>query len=417
MFDLSSHQLITACAAAVAFVAISARLYPRLSLSGPLTKTGEGNGERHGSRQHYTTWKAAELFLNPPNTDIQALLLSRSIPNQRLVRAFGLNNTFVSADPHIHSQFRSRAVKIMNSVTSWSTLFDIASEAAETSLPAAPHSSSPYDIFIQDITIRVVLIGLLGVDRNPEDLDPISVRAVGTLISQLWTLSKTVHEPDQALKDQLRFHLARLFGDQSEFDNPLDFLIPTWETLWRVVATTLAYTHRNVQYRSAFSRLAEERSMKQFRTAEDGTPSAQSVITEVLRLHPPSRRIHRAVPSGYLPGFLEWVIGRHYRPEVADIEAVHHSQDIWGPTSNVFDPMRHEGLEMTEDRRTLAFGAGRLQCIAKNWAPMAAGIIVAAILDKLHPDVDTGFESEFRVIEGDCLGGRDGWEGWSVVRL
>ncbi|ESK83758.1 hypothetical protein Moror_2076 [Moniliophthora roreri MCA 2997] len=414
MFDLSSYPTLVFCIASAALVVVvTVHFNPHLALSLAWTRTSV---DYSGHRITHESWDAVEHLLNPPNVDIHALLYSRSIPNQRLVRAFGLTNTFVSADADVHARFRSRASKIMNHVN-WASLFNTASRAVEVSVSTS-NQDIPYDVYVQEVTLRVVIISFLGIDRRPEDLDSNDVRAVAALISQLWTLSKTVQEPDQALKDKLQVHLGRLFDGQTDFDNPLDFVIPAWETLWRVVATTLAYVHNDARYKDVFLDLAENKTTQQFRTADSGNPSAQSIVTEVLRLHPPSRHIHRAIPSEsrFLPAFLEGLVGRRFHLEIADIESVHLSPEIWGRDSaRTFDPMRHERPQ-TRDRQTLAFGAGRLQCIAKNWAPMAAAMIAAAMIAKARSDEDGSLEMQFRVIEGGCIGGRCGWEGWRVAR-
>ncbi|EEB89235.1 hypothetical protein MPER_12693 [Moniliophthora perniciosa FA553] len=169
-------------------------------------------------------------------------------------------------------------------------------------------------------------------------------------------------------------------------------------------------------YREVFLHLAENKTTQQFRAADNGNSSAQSIIMEVLRLHPPSRHIHRAIPSRFIPAFLEGIVGRRHHLEIADIESVHLSPEIWGKESaGAFDPMRHEGPQ-SRDRQTLAFGAGPLQCIAKNWAPMAAAMIVGAMIARIRPDAGETSEMQFKVVEGGCIGGRCGWEGWRVTK-
>jgi hypothetical protein len=57
----------------------------------------------------------------------------------------------------------------------------------------------------------------------------------------------------------------------------------------------------------------------------------------------------------------------------------------------------------------MAFGFGRLGCVAKEWAPMAAGLIVAAVLGEVDEEV-------YEIITGPNMGGRVGWDGWFVRR-
>ncbi|KAK7444338.1 hypothetical protein VKT23_015350 [Stygiomarasmius scandens] len=376
---------------------------------------------------YHTSWAAIETLLNPKGLAIIDLLSARAIPNKRLIHAFNLSNTFVSEDPDIHTKFRAQASQLLQHSfrRGWSVFFDICLEAVDTSLPQdTDHDGRKrFDTFIQTITLRVVLAGLLCTDRRAEDFDAHDLEMTASLISKLWSLSK-VTCPDPALLSQLNVHLHRLFGDHQPFENPLDFVIPSWETLWRVVAMTVASTHQDTRYRVAFSRLRAVPTEKTFKFADKQDHiSPQSIITEVLRLHPPSRHIHRItsnpfefVPLGIfelLPIFLRRILCRSSH-EVADIEKLHRSQESWGLSSDIFNPMRHEDPEPTGDSKPgtlLAFGGGPLQCVAKKWAPIAAAFIAAAVLDRIGPD------SGHNIVEGDHVGGRDGWDGWFIMKV
>ena len=134
-------------------------------------------------------------------------------------------------------------------------------------------------------------------------------------------------------------------------------------------------------------------------------------MQEVLRLHPPTRRISRVVPVSSSP-FLGTIFpGLFVRNQTiaADVEAL-QQDSVWGNSRREFDPVRHQPQRCTEEQRNtlLAFGAGKLSCIAKNWAPQAAAIITAALLDQ----VSTG--KNLFVETGSSMGGRDGWEGWVI---
>ncbi|KAF9265915.1 hypothetical protein L218DRAFT_956885 [Marasmius fiardii PR-910] len=369
---------------------------------------------------HHKTFESIQQLLDPgQTTNIKSLLLARAIPNERLIRAFGLGNTFVTPSTIVRDQFRRDALGLLGKASrlGWTEYLEVALEAVRASLPSSPNGK-PFDEFIQVFTLRVVLIVLLQVSRRPGELDDDDLRITAELISELWEQSKTNSPTDTDKLDRLNFHLRRLLVcDIDAFPNPLDIVIPAWETLWRVVATTVAYVHDNPRYREAFDCLRGCRDparMFSSRNNEYGC-SAQSVITEVLRLHPPSRRIHRATHTTSLPipQVLKGIIGSTRR-EVADIESYHRLPEVWGESCHKFDPTRHEEdghHEGAENRKILAFGFGRLQCPARKWAPMAAAMAAAAVLEFLELD------SEYVLVKGGAIGSRKGWEGWKMLKV
>ena len=139
--------------------------------------------------------------------------------------------------------------------------------------------------------------------------------------------------------------------------------------------------------------------------------SADNFMQEVLRLYPPTRRISRVVSISSFP-ILSALFPRFFTRSVtiaADIEALQRDS-IWGNSRGEFDPVRHQPQLCTEQQSNtlLAFGAGKLACVAKNWAPQAAAIITAAFLDQV------GHGKGLAVEAGRAIGGRGGWEGWSI---
>ena len=134
-------------------------------------------------------------------------------------------------------------------------------------------------------------------------------------------------------------------------------------------------------------------------------------MQEVLRLYPPTRRISRVVPVSSFP-ILSVLFPRLFIRNLtiaADIEALQRDS-VWGNSRGEFDPARHQPQRCTEQQSDtlLAFGAGKLTCVAKNWAPQAAAVITAALLNPV------GVGKDLVVEAGSAIGGREGWEGWSV---
>ncbi|KAG1890901.1 hypothetical protein F4604DRAFT_1566695 [Suillus subluteus] len=346
---------------------------------------------------------AVRTLLNPPDIPISALLRARSIPNQRLVKALGISSTFVSDDPGVHDNFTREAKVLITAVSAkdgWSRLVDVAETCVNRFLQA---ESLEYATFVRSVTLSVVLAGLLGTDI--EDLDPVDVAFVTKAINDRWAQSKSSTALTTEVLDRINHHIIRWVPDRT---NPLNLIIPAYETMWRVAAIAVAYSNRNCQLRDAFISYNENPTDVQFRAfANEGTgaqPSVEAIVSEVLRLHPPTRHITRAVVVPW------WK--RPFVPsvDVADVEEAQKSL-LFGRDPESFNPMRfHESHSAPTRDQLYAFGHGRLKCVAASWAPPAAAIITAKIMAKLDGVA-------FTLQEGPHIGKREGWEGWSIERV
>ena len=353
-------------------------------------------------------------LLDPPGSSISDLLLARARPNTRLVHSFGLQNTFVSADSLVRKQFVSRTRDVLRQHTRNFAAFPdlvrgvVAGSAFRLRSPSR-QTSIPFARFIQVVTLRVVIGSLLG-GNVPEDSDEETVFVVEA-INELWTLSKKSRAASLqpvTLLDSLNTHLRQWMPEQ--YERPLDFVIPAYETMWRVVAITVARAIHDRGACAAFSAYLESPNQDQFVRFEDmrpQQPSVEAFICEVLRLHPPSRGLaRRAAPSRFqLP---LWAPSTTH---VADIEALHKDATIWGSDAAVFDPMRfHESrLSYGQKHAFIPFSYGPLKCVAFKEAPRFAAIVAAAVLETVSdPD------AIYHLVCGEKIGRREGWEGWSI---
>ncbi|KAH8992192.1 cytochrome P450 [Lactarius akahatsu] len=353
-------------------------------------------------------------LLDPPGSSISELLQARARPNTRLVHSFGLQNTFVSADSMVRKQFVARAQEILRQHTRYLADFPdvvrgiVAGSARRLrSPPCRPPIS--FAIFIQVVTVRVVIESLLG-GNIPEDSDGGTVFVVEA-ISDLWTFSKKYHDgvaPPQVatLLESLNTYLRTWIPER--YERPLDFVIPAYETMWRVVAVTVARAVHDRGACAAFSAFLESPREDQYVRFEDAQPSVEAFICEVLRLHPPSRRLARAAPSGLGFQFSLW---EHATTHVANIEALHQDTGIWGSDAGVFDPMRFHQSRLSHGQKQafMPFSYGRLRCVAFKEAPRFAAIVAAAVLEIVNSP-----EAKYRLVCGERLGRREGWEGWSI---
>lgn len=361
-----------------------------------------------------TAMSSVRQLLSPQGTPTSEQLHSRALPNERLIRAFGLTNTFVSSSAHVHSKFTHQARKLISSATlrgDWRCFSQQVIDITETHLSCY---SAPldYSTTMQQLTLKVVLHTLFDVPLAELDEQGISLIAYG--INELWRLSKTKEDLPPNLLPAMNAYLHSWIP---AIENPLDFLIPTFETLWRVVAVKLAYVHKDKCARRGLQQFLHEPTKTQFNSfPPDGAPSVGAIVAEVMRLHPPTKRISRAAAAPHhrcaaLQRFLSLLSAPPPIIYAADIGALQRDPAIWGPTAEVFNPMRHHPDTLTEEQRgaQLGFGLGKLQCVASNWAPLAVGVICAAVLDQLEWH---GLE----IAEGAGIGGREGWNGWSVVK-
>lgn len=226
---------------------------------------------------------------------------------------------------------------------------------------------------------------------------------MASLITELWAASKQPQTLDPSKLQQLKHDLDLLVSPlraalpynvvDEDFGYLLDILIPSWETLWRVVAAAVAHTHTSSTYREVFSTYLSSRlHTADFRQNENtADTSVEDVVLETMRLHPPSKHISRWVPSS---GLMPWT-GRVHAACVLEVQT---STSEWGADASEFKPTRER-----KGKPFMAFGVGPLSCKAKDWAPVAIAIIVADILEAVD-----------YIEEGQEIGGREGWVGWAV---
>lgn len=396
------------------------------------------------SREHVSP-DAIRKLLNPDDSSTFELLQPRALANQRLLEAFKLTNTFASPEITVHDAFVRQIKGFLREQRNWTSFLHVSRQAVASELDGDGSSTSAFANFIQLVTLRAVIVGLLDTNRDMDTLDPKDLSASATLIMKLWATSKTVssssssatvHQPDDL--SILNSHLRTLLPDEEKYPNPIDFVIPTWETLWRLVATCLARVYDQAEYRHVFEDLLEDPTTRRFHNdlSSDGLCAAY-IMNETLRLHPPSRRISRSFPvetssisisipitipkftflARWWPTFMlspNW--GFRWDPnssttriqtQVANIEKVHLSTDIWGLNALGFEPRRW--TEKAPATNFFAFGHGPLMCIGNKWAPMAAAMIVAAVLE--------GIEAEgLEIVGAESIGGRTGWGGWRIQK-
>lgn len=357
-----------------------------------------------------------KTILHPGNLSIPGLLAERARSNQRLVRALQLSNTFVRDDPEVHKQFVSQARRLLNHAKQhgWSNFQSLAVEAVDWYDKGARISESecPFVSLVQNTTLVVVLAGLLHVETPIDSFCHANVTLVANNITTLWALSKKSESIPSSLLDDLSSHLRLLVPDEETFPQPLNFVVPAWETLWRVVATTVAYAQQNPLILEEFEHFHENPSEERFQKGKNSKLNVESVVSEAMRLHPPSKHITRTRCRSWCPSSITTVVGRVYatmvyEKRVADIEKILRC-DVWGTDGQVFRAERHhQSTPEQVEALKFVFGHGPLRCVAASWAPIAAAVISGAIMAHLRRE-------SYILKPGRCIGGREGWNGWEV---
>ncbi|KAL1681054.1 hypothetical protein EV122DRAFT_288341 [Schizophyllum commune] len=371
---------------------------------------------RRHLQQSNALLRAAHRILDPPHSTAADRLRARALPNARLERAFSLSNTFVRPDAVTHDNFVRTAGRFLSRARDWDALRATADVSTEAAFRNAGKVTA-YGEFIQEVTLRYVLAGLLDVGTLTGSADESGLlQRVAALITELWVRSKHERVRDDKRLDELNAALRELVPDAEAFPSPLDWVIPTWETMWRVVAVAIAHTVDDAGARDALLAFYKETTPARYTHRIDiGAPAVSDVIDEALRLYPPTRHIYRIADK---PSFLGTLLPRFLisflhlpthttRTEAADIEGIQRSP-VWH-APDAWDPIRHSPSRRTAEQAAtmLAFGHGRNACVARTWAPMAAGILVAAVLRTLG-------DRQWEIERGEKMGGREGWSGWWV---
>ncbi|KAL9629861.1 MAG: hypothetical protein Q9204_005041 [Flavoplaca sp. TL-2023a] len=164
---------------------------------------------------------------------------SRAIPNQRLVRAFHIDNGFTTNDHAYGRQFNGDAVQRLRGIASrgWRDIGEETYDIASTYFSKwEQDKSAPFEIVIQMMTMKVILLLFWGVTA-PSDHAP---HGITQEINDRWIQSKSPTESMRIDFSYLKGEFKDLGLDWSDSKgNPMNVLLPAYETLWRVVAHCL----------------------------------------------------------------------------------------------------------------------------------------------------------------------------------
>ncbi|KAF4629602.1 hypothetical protein G7Y89_g8538 [Cudoniella acicularis] len=316
-------------------------------------------------------------------------LRSRSGPNRRLKTTFGIDNAFTTSDWDRYKDFLSDVkYRLRMSDSDWQRCSGTAANyLGQLTAKIEKSKASSLESLVQIFVFQTVLNKFFSHIQNPSEKE---IEIITSTINTLWVASKSCNNADKPkwlpMKEALLSKLAGVFktptlNREGDIHNPLNIILPAYETLWRVVlrcflevrfrAPTAIGTHSQ----EILQRFAKDPTKENFedRSLSELEVSVKDVVNEALRLYPPTRRIYRQDGARTLCK--------------VDIEAMQRDETHWGPDSTVFNPgrMKHK----SEEAVWMPFGKWRFSCPAESvFAPMMIGILVGVLVN----GIDERFE-------------------------
>jgi hypothetical protein len=171
------------------------------------------------------------------------------MPNQRLVFAFDIENAFTTVDPLRHKTFVKEAKDIIRmQEPDWKNIADAAIEIARR-LSGEMKASSFISLktYVQLLVFRVIL-GKFFPDICPSPPDS-DIEYLARNINALRVASKCSNDQSDLNRKRNEFlrNIASIFDCSETSANPLNLILPAYETLWRVVLRCLL----EVRFRSS----------------------------------------------------------------------------------------------------------------------------------------------------------------------
>ncbi|KAI9781100.1 MAG: hypothetical protein M1816_002571 [Peltula sp. TS41687] len=366
-----------------------------------------------------------------PTENILPGIQSRSRPNRRLRSVFGVDNSFTTLSDEYCQEFRNAAEQKLNlSTDTWKETAEQAQRLTQEQVGSRTRIGLVK--LVQVSSLRIILRVVFGPDSmRPADEETIGI--IAEEINRLWLESKGEREVDDSLfvdEGRLPRAISTIIRDDSRNSwityivptyrtfkrsterllphalhgilpnieatsraNPLNLILPAYETLWRVVLRCfIEVVFRNeaheTEWRIAFRQFLAAPTMNTFRdtTLTPSGMSIECIVNEALRLYPPTRRIYR-----------EFQFPDKEEPEIvaADLEACQRNESIWGPDSLEFNPARWKNIKRhtTEDKGSypyvafMPFGVKRFLCPANmDFGPRMIGLLVGALTTQFSSD-------------------------------
>lgn len=245
------------------------------------------------------------------------LLEARAGPNLRLAESFGIENPFTTIDERYHHDFNVKIAKALRtSDVEWRKLWILAKKLAQNDVARLQHQNENISMvpLVQSLVFKVVLQKFFPDGSNLDENGAIA--EITRLINRIWMESKGPRDIDSTLYTMkkclkrylaldgvgmdltvLRKNLACVIPNDHGEDrrqNPLNVILPTYETIWRVVfhcIIEVCFRHRDktMLWKGCISKFDESiGSQGQFslRHDDESGVSMLDIVNEALRLYP-----------------------------------------------------------------------------------------------------------------------------------
>ncbi|KAM3422347.1 hypothetical protein BST61_g2706 [Cercospora zeina] len=306
--------------------------------------------------------KFGSQSLNLPKS-ILGPYAARAAPNQRLVRAFGIENSFVVSDKAVSQEFRQRVEKNLHvGAEKWVEFAAMARSVATAQVAGEGERRNLFDV-VQMLSMKMVRKVIWHVDEEGEGVDE-KLGVLAKEVNKQWLVSKKYDEAslqaggDVELPEKLKQVLMDVFGWDGEEskENPLNFILPGYETIWRVVLRCFlelsARGHPNsggwTKALKDFLNTPTPAQLSPEKDVDGAQISALMISNEILRLYPPTRRIYRQFEdeNGAVYSMAADIEGMHRDATVWESDPLMAS--FWGQTFSL--PCQGEEQEATEGR-------------------------------------------------------------------
>ncbi|KAK5744607.1 hypothetical protein LTR17_002002 [Elasticomyces elasticus] len=302
---------------------------------------------------------------------------SRANPNRRLIVAFGVDNCFTTMVRPDCTNFRAGVEKLLKKDDAqWVDLSRSVGVVVSGVLETERHTMSLEGV-AQMITLKSMMDPLFGFDTTRRDVDS-DIQTLASEINAQWLRSKEGLNtnnnvmPEWEFKNQekLRDALKAVFPEKDVdvgSENPLNYLLPGYETMWRVVLRCfIELTARDHDNASKWCEIMQDfvnnptdaQLLDRKPSCEAARTSASQIAKETLRLYPPTRRVYREFET----------IDGEVKTVSADIETCHRTADPWKPEPLLFKPERWDEKENLpfEDAYFMPFAIKPFNCPAKR---------------------------------------------------
>lgn len=314
-------------------------------------------------------------------------LASRAHPNERLIRAFNIDNAFTTFEDAYGKEFRTTARDSIKN-PDWNNVVSKSMTAASKYIKSPGEATQTIDLgaLVRSVSLQVTLYVFFGLD--PEKIDSTDIEDITSSINDLWVQSKGSGEPKQSTKSTLDRALISVFPEMrpNPRENPLNLILPAYETLWRVVLSCLI----EIAFRPGaepgwiselqwfHDQVSKEKFDKLTSEIHAGPASVASIVNEALRLYPSTKSVYR-----------QFKMDNRDREEivVAGIEGCHRKIEVWGQNAESFVPSRWNNIGDAAKQAFMPFGRAPFLCPAKSdYGPMIIALLVGTLSSTLSPE-------------------------------